>query len=180
MKKLLLLGCVFIISIFSVSCKYNTTQDKMIITRNYTSESYISGMGMDYQIKNIPKGKYNISLYSKEFKKGNYIKEEPLYNATLTFDRNVDKVNLSIYEEDENIKVSIGDSNTNATLDFFKDASGIALFGLDIEKKIVANNELPIIGYIVGNEVKNIQSTNIDEIFKYKSTGEIIIYLKID
>ena len=180
MKKLLLLGCIFIIWIFSVSCQYNRTQDKMIITKDYTSENYISGMGIDYQIKNITKGKYNISLYSKEFKEGSYIKEEQLYNTTLAFDKNLDKVNLSIYQENENINIYIGDSETSkATLDFFKDVNGIALFELDTEKEITFNNELSIVGYIIGDDVKNIQSTDIDEIFKYKSTGEIIVYLKI-
>ncbi|MCC3864062.1 hypothetical protein K0040_07005 [Terrisporobacter petrolearius] len=180
MKKLLLLGCIFVISFFSTSCNYNQVEDKVVITKNDTGENNISGMGIDYQIKNITKGKYNVSLYSKEFKKGNFEKEERLYNTTLTFDKNVDKINLSIYQENENIKVYIGDSDINTiTSDFFKNTSGIALFGLDTEKEIIINNELPIIGYIIGDDVKNVQSTNIDEIFKHKSTGEIVIYLKI-
>ena len=53
MKKLLLLGCIFVISIFSTSCNYNQTQNKVIITRNDTAENEISGMGIDYEIKNV-------------------------------------------------------------------------------------------------------------------------------
>lgn len=65
-------------------------------------------------------------------------------------------------------------------MDFFKkDISGIALFGIETEKQLVMNEELPIIGYITGDNVKNIQNANIDDIFNQKSANEIIIYLKI-
>lgn len=53
------------------------------------------------------------------------------------------------------------------------------MFGIETEKQLVMNEELPIIGYITGDNVKNIQNANIDDIFNQKSANEIIIYLKI-
>ena len=77
MKKLLLLGWIFVISVFSTSCNYNQVEDKMVITKNDTGENNISGMGIDYQIKNITKGKYNVSLYSKEYTVMKILKQKP-------------------------------------------------------------------------------------------------------
>ena len=180
-KKLLLLGCVLIILIFIVSCKSNNIENETIIFRNYLSENNISGMGLDYKLKNIKKGRYTISLYSKEFENGKFVKKQSLYNKTLDFGEKLNKFDISVYQEKEKIKVLTGEFELNEKiLDFFRtDSAGIAMFGIETEKKITIDNELPIIGYIIGDDVKKIESINIDEIFNHKSTGEIIIYLKI-
>lgn len=189
-KNILLLGCVFIISIFIVSCKSknmgnevttNNTDNEITMSKNYLIKHDVSGMGTDYEIKNIKKGKYNISLYSKEFAKGKFVQEQNLYNTTLDLDKKVNKYNISVYQEDTKIKILTGESEFNeTTLEFFEtDSAGIALFEIETEKKITIDKELPIIGYIIGDEVKKIESVNIDEIFNQKSDGEIIIYIKI-
>lgn len=180
-KKILLLGCMFIISIFIVSCKSSNIANEITINRNYLIEHDVSGMGTDYEIINIEKGKYNISLYSKEFAKGKFVKEQNLYNKTLDFDKKVNKYNIGVYQKDTEIKILTGESElAETTLEFFEtDISGIALFQIETEEKITIDKELPIIGYIVGDEVRKIESTNIDEIFNHKSNGEIVIYLKI-
>ena len=134
-------------------------------------------MGVDYEIRNITKGKYKINVYSKEFKEGKLVNQQYLYNSTLTFNKKLDKFNLSVYQDSENINVYIADYATS--LDFKNIASGIALFGLKEDKEVQINSELPVIGYIVGDEVKNIQSSDIDEIFNYKSDKEVLIYLEI-
>lgn len=41
------------------------------------------------------------------------------------------------------------------------------------------NKELPILGYIIGDEIKGIENSNIDEISNHNSEGEIMIYMKI-
>lgn len=189
-KNILLLGCVFIISIFIVSCKSkntgnevttNNTENEITISKNYLIKNDVSGMGTDYEIKNIKKGKYNISLYSKEFAKGKFVQERNLYNTTLDLDKKVNEYNISVYQEDTKIKILTGESEFNeTTLEFFETNScGIALFEIENEKKITIDKELPIIGYIIGDEVKKIEIVNIDEIFNQKSDGEIIIYLKV-
>ncbi|KKY00214.1 hypothetical protein VN21_15435 [Paraclostridium benzoelyticum] len=184
MKKILLLGCLFIISIFIVSCKASNIANDEIMTININNliEHDVSGMGTDYEITNIEKGKYNISVYLKEFEKGKFVKEQNLYNTTLNFDKKINKYNVSVYQEDTKIKVLTGESDlTETILEFFeRNSSGIALFQLETEKKITMDKEFPIVGYIIGNEVKKIESTNIDEIFNHKSDGEILIYLKIN
>jgi hypothetical protein len=137
-KNILLLGCVLIISIFMISCKSNNIENEISISKNYLTEHSESGMGTDYEIKNIKKGKYNISLYSKEFAKGKFLKEQNLYDTTLDLDKKVNEFNLSIYQEDKEIKILTGESEFNeTTLEFFKtDNSGIALFEIEKEKKI--------------------------------------------
>lgn len=184
MKKnnLLILGCILIASIFIVSCSSNNIEtNETLITRDYLSENNLSGMGSDYKIKNIKKGKYNLSLYAKEFSKGKLLKEENLYNTTLDLNKKINEFNLSIYQQDKEINILAKDTEWyNVTLDFFdKDISGIALFDIETEKKLEINKELPILGYIIGDEVKGIQSSNIDEIFNHNSDGEIMIYMKI-
>lgn len=185
MKKinLLLLGFVFIVSIFIVACSSNDTvkNDEMIISVDYSNEHNISGMGLDYKLKNIKPGKYNISLYSKEFSKGKFVKNQDLYNTTLDLKKKMDEYNISIYQENEEIKLLTGESEwNNITLDFFdKNISGRALFQLETDKKIELNKDLPIAGYIVGDNVKDIKDSNIDTISNHNADNEIVIYLKI-
>ena len=112
-KNILLLGCVFIISIFIVSCKSNNIENEITITKDHLIENDISGMGTDYEIKNIKKGKYNINLYSKEFAKGKFVKEQKLYSTIFDSDKNINKYNISIYQEDKKIKILIGESEFN-------------------------------------------------------------------
>lgn len=192
MKKnnLLLIVCVFIISIFIVSCnkvnnvKNNEDNNEMTISKDYLSKNNSSGMGSNFKIKNIKKGKYNISLYSKEFAKGKLIKEQNLYNKTLDFQKS-SEFNISIHQEDENIKILTGESESNeatteATLDFFnKDFGVLALFEIDGDKKIEIDKDLPIIGYAIDDETRTIDNTDIDEIFNQNTVGEIVIYMKI-
>ncbi len=116
-------------------------------------------MGLDYNIKNISKGKYKINLYSKEFKKGKFIKEESLYSTILNIKDNKNGFDISIYQENEEFKISIGESTYyEVSSDFFKSRYS---------------------GYIIGDNVKNIDNTNIDDIFNHNSDNEIIIYLNI-
>ncbi|MCC3866640.1 hypothetical protein [Terrisporobacter mayombei] len=181
-KYILLLSYVFVVTIFLVGCKSNNISDEITIDANYLNEQNVSGMGLDYYIKNINKGKYKISLYLKEFKKGEFLKEESLYNGTLDLDKNTNELNLSVYEENEKIKISIGESTfCEVDCDFFKtNSSGIALFGIEAKKKLTTKEESPIIGYIKGDKVKNIESANIDNIFNQNSNYELVIYLKIN
>jgi len=185
MKKnnLLLLGFVFIISIFIVACSSNDAvkNDEMIISIDYSNEHNISGMGSDYKLKNIKPGKYNISLYSKEFTKGKFVKKQDLYNKTLDLNKKMNEYNISIYQEHEEIKLLTGESEwNNITLDFFnKDISGRALFRLETDKRVELNKDLPIAGYIVDDNVKNIKDSNIDKISNHNADNEIVIYLKI-
>lgn len=184
MKKnnFLMLGCILIASIFIVSCSSNNIEtNETLITRDYLSEPKLSGMGSDYQIINIKKGKYNLSLYAKEFSKGKFVKEENLYSTTLDLNKKINEFKLSVHQQDKDIKILAKDSEWyNVTLDFFdKDISGIALFEIETENKVEINKELPILGYIIGDEVKEIESSNIDEIFNHNSEGEIMIYMKI-
>ncbi|WP_455544173.1 hypothetical protein [Intestinibacter sp.] len=178
MKKKIVLVCLFILSIFIFLYKHYSPQKSIVIAPNYTSENRYSGMGLNYEIMDITKGKYKVSVYSKEFKEGKLVNQKNIYNSTLTFNKKLNKFNLSVYQESENINVYIEDYTTS--LDFDNTTSGIALFGLEENKEVIINNELPFIGYIVGDKVKNIQSSDIDKIFNYKSDKEILIYLKIN
>lgn len=47
------------------------------------------------------------------------------------------------------------------------------------ENKVTFNKDFPIQVYIIGDNVKNIDNTNIDDIFNHNSDNEIIIYLNI-
>ncbi|MPM26750.1 hypothetical protein SDC9_73255 [bioreactor metagenome] len=93
----------------------------------------------------------------------------------------MNEYNISIYQEHEEIKLLTGESEwNNITLDFFnKDISGRALFRLETDKRVELNKDLPIAGYIVDDNVKNIKDSNIDKISNHNADNEIVIYLKI-
>lgn len=182
MKKIILvLICVFTFSIFLIRFNCKNVDNNTTINVNYFNKQNVNGMGLDYNIKNISKGKYKINLYSKEFKKGKFIKEESLYSTILNIKDNKNGFDISIYQENEEFKISIGESTYyEVSSDFFKSRySGIALFGIESENKVTFNKDFPIQGYIIGDNVKNIDDTNIDDIFNHNSDNEIIIYLNI-
>ena len=104
-----------------------------------------------------------------------------MYSTILNIKDNKNGFDISIYQENEEFKISIGESTYyEVSSDFFKSGySGIALFGIESENKVTFNKDFPIQGYIIGDNVKNIDNTNIDDIFNHNSDNEIIIYLNI-
>lgn len=104
-----------------------------------------------------------------------------MYSTILNIKDNKNGFDISIYQENEEFKISIGESTYyEVSSDFFKSRySGIALFGIESENKVTFNKDFPIQGYIIGDNVKNIDNTNIDDIFNHNSDNEIIIYLNI-
>ncbi|GIM32206.1 hypothetical protein [Paraclostridium bifermentans] len=120
MRKYILISCYLIIfSMFLIGCDINTNENQLKLVRNHSSERSISGMGLDYDIENLKKGKYEIDFYAKEYKKGEFVKDHRLYNLTLDIENK--KVPVSVYQEDKNIKLFIEPNYQDITLDFFED-----------------------------------------------------------
>lgn len=180
MKKYLLTSCCLIIfSIFLIGCDINTNENQVKLIRNHYPEKSISGMGLDYDIENIKEGKYEVDFYAKEYKKGEFIKEHRLYNLTLDIKNK--KVQLSVHQEDKNIKLFIEPNYQDITLDFFEDSGmGIALSGIEIEKLFKFNKDVPIAIYSIAGKDKSVSSVDMEGDYELGSNEkDLVIFMKI-
>lgn len=180
-KYLLILCCSIIFLILLTGCNTKSNEKELEIIRNHSSEINISGMGVDYVIENIKKDKYEVNFYAKEYKKGKFIKEHRLYNLTLDIDSKNIKLPVSVYQEDENIKLFIEPNYQDITLDFFEDAGrGIVLSGIEVGKPLKLNEEIPIALYSIAGENKSVSNVDIEGDYKLGSNEkDLVIFMKI-
>ncbi|MGL5641239.1 MAG: hypothetical protein ACRDDM_03165, partial [Paraclostridium sp.] len=144
-------------------------------------ENNISGMGLDYDIENIKKDKYEVDFYAKEYKKGKFVKDHRLYNLTLETDSKDKKVPVSVYQEDKNIKLFIEPNYQDITLDFFEGSDmGIALSGIEVEKSLKLNEDTPIAIYSIAGEDKSVASVDMEGDYELGSNEkDLVIFMKI-
>lgn len=180
MRKYILISCYLVIfSMFLIGCDISTNENQLKLVRNHSSERSISGMGLDYDIENLKKGKYEIDFYAKEYKKGEFVKDHKLYNLTLDIENK--KVPVSVYQEDKNIKLFIEPNYQDITLDFFEDSDmGIALSGIEVEKILKFNKDTPIAIYSIAGEDKSVSSVDMEGDYKLGSNEkDLVIFMKI-
>lgn len=180
MRKYILISCCLIIfSMFLIGCDDNINENQLKLIRNHYPEKSISGMGLDYDIENIKKGKYEIDFYAKEYKKSEFIKEHRLYNLTLDIENK--KVSVSVYQEDKNIKLFIEPNYQDITLDFFEDSGrGIVLSGIEVEKLLEFNKDIPIAIYSISGKDKSISSVDMEGDYELGSNEkDLVIFMKI-
>lgn len=180
-KHLLIYFCLIVFAVFLTGCSINTNNEEVKIVPDHNSETNISGMGVDYRIENMKKGKYEVEFYAKEYKKGEFVKEHRLYNLTLDIDSKNKKVPVSVYEEDDNIKLFIEGKYQNITLDFFEEwGRGLATSGIESEKVLELNNDTPIAAYSIADESGSVSSVNLDGDYELGSNEQdLVIFIKI-
>ncbi|GAA0703601.1 hypothetical protein GCM10008904_10680 [Paraclostridium ghonii] len=182
MRKCLLISfCLIIFSIFLIGCDTNTNKNKLKLIRNHDTERSILGMGLDYDIENIKKGKYEVNFYAQEYKKGEFVKEHRLYNLTLNIDSKNKKVPVSIYQESKNINLFIDENSQDITLDFFEDSGmGIALSGIEVEKKLKLNKDVPVAIYSIEGDDNSVSIVDIEGDYELGSNEkDLVIFMKI-
>ena len=180
-KHLLIYCCLIVFAMFLMGCSRNNNDEEFKLVPDHNSETNISGMGLDYQIENIKKGKYEFEFYAKEYKKGKFVKQHRLYNLTLDIDDKNKKVPVSVYQEDENIKLFIEPNYQDITLDFFeKWGSGLAISGIESEKVLKFNEDTPIVVYSIAGEDKSVSSVDIEGDNTLGSNEkDLVIFMKI-
>ena len=180
-KHLLIYFCLTVFSVFLTGCSTNTKYEEIKIVPDHNSDTYISGMGVDYQIENIKKDKYEIEFYAKEYKKGKFVNQHRLYNLTLDIDSKNKKVPVSVYEEDKDIKLFIDSTCQNITLDFFEEwGRGLALSGIESEKVLKLNEDTPIAVYSIAGEDRIVSSVNLEGDYELGSNEQdLVIFMKI-
>ena len=182
MRKWLLISfCLIVFSIVLIGYDANTNKNQLKLIRNHHPESSMSGRGLDYDIENIKKGKYEVNFYAKEYEKGKFVKEYRLYNLTLDIDSKNKKIPISIYQEDKNIKLFIESNYQDITLDFFEDSDmGIALSGIEAEKLLKLNTDIPIAIYSIAGEDKLVSSVDMDVDYELGSNEkDLVIFMKV-
>ena len=180
-KHLLIYCCLIVFAIFLTGCSSNNNDEEFKLIADHDSEINISGMGLDYQIENIKKGKYEVEFYAKEYKKGKFVKQHRLYNLTLDIDSKNKKVPVSVYQEYENIELFIEPKYQNITLDFFEDSgTGIALSGIESEKMLKFNEDTPIAIYSIAGKNGIVSSVDMEGDYELGSNEkDLVIFMKI-
>lgn len=180
-KHLLIYFCLIVFAVFLTGCSTNTNNEEVKIVSNHNFDTNISGMGVDYQIENMKKGKYEVKFYAKEYKKGEFVKEHRLYNLTLDIDSKNKKIPLSVHEEDKDIKLFIDSKYQNITLDFFEEwGRGLALSGIESEKVLKLNEDTPVAVYSIAGEDGIVSGVNLEEDYELGSNNQdLVIFMKI-
>ncbi|WP_195947876.1 hypothetical protein [Paraclostridium bifermentans] len=193
MKKYLSVFCliVFLIILTGCSSKPNEKEVKVEntfkIVRDNSSETStfgISGEGVDYIIKSLKSGKYEVSFYSKEYEDGKFVAEHKIHNSTL--DANNKELPIGIYQESKIVRFfidpsSIASVSKDVTLDFFNDSTkDIVLSSLEKEKELPLDYEVPIAVFSSRND-GSISSVDISGGYKpILNQKDLVVFMKCE
>ncbi|WP_042274457.1 hypothetical protein [Faecalimicrobium dakarense] len=194
MKKYLsICGYLIIFLIILTGCSTETNEKELKVEKEFkivkddsseTSPFGISGEGIDYIIKGLKSGKYEISFYSKEYENGKFVEEHKIYSSTLDTDDK--ELPIGIYQESKIVRFfidpnSVASISKDVTLDFFNNSTkDILLSTLEKEKELTLGDEVPIAVFSSNNDGA-ISSVDIDEGYKPSlNEKDLVVFMKCE
>jgi len=168
-----------------VGCSNTNDKNELMIIpqKNSESKNNIDNMGIDYKINNLYGDDYDIQVYAKEYNYGELKDTYDLVQTQIKTKDTEDSLSTSVYENNGNIEVNVGNTSLNLPLDFLNDdkKNGMALSFVNYDKEIQLNKELPIAVFGVGKKGGTTQSVDLDGDFKLgHNEKDLVVYLKIN
>ncbi|HBI92216.1 MAG TPA: hypothetical protein DDY58_07150 [Terrisporobacter glycolicus] len=183
MKKLISI-CLGLIILIMMMTGCNISQSKDNITINKLEDDNLT-MGINYSVKNLDKGKYEIEYKAEEYEYGRLVKE---YDLLKTMVENKDNnlklgINYDQLLEEDFINILIEDNTYESkSLDLLKSREeGIAMTTLNENKELELNKPIVIAAYSIGGKGNTTSGLNIDRSVKVSNhnKNDLIIFLKI-
>lgn len=194
MKKYLSVFCLIVFLIILTGCSSKPDEKEVKVVENVfkivkdnsseTSPFGISGEGVDYIIKSLKSGNYEVSFYSKEYENGKFVAEHKIHNSIL--DTNNKELSIGIYQESKIVRFfidpsSIASVSKDVTLDFFNDSTkDIVLSSLEKEKEFPLGEEVPIAVFSSRND-ESISSVDISGGYNPSlNQKDLVVFMKCE